>query len=98
MENLIKLLEKVKRDDVVDILKEAQALVSTKRTQPSFDQVQIPEKMPKIMYTLSPPTTNVRIATTTVTPSNKSQGMQFQPTIYPNQGNGTISSYSNLFV
>ena len=32
VENLIKLLEKMKRDDVVDILKEAQALVSTKRT------------------------------------------------------------------
>ena len=36
--------------------------------------------------------------TTTVTPSNKSQRMQFQPTIYPNQGNATISSYSNLLV
>ena len=32
VENLIKRLEKMKRDDVVDILKEAQALVSTKRT------------------------------------------------------------------
>ena len=32
VENLIKILEKMKRDDVVDILKEAQALVSTKRT------------------------------------------------------------------
>ena len=36
VENLIKLLEKMKRDDVVDILKEAQELVSTERTQPSF--------------------------------------------------------------
>ena len=51
----------MKRDDVVDILKEAQALFLTKRTQPSFDQVQILEKMPKIMYTWSPPATNVRL-------------------------------------
>ena len=37
-------------------------------------------------------------ATTTVTPSNKSQRMQFQLTTYLNQGNATRSIYRNLFV